>query len=150
MRFKFLIPFALMLLGFSFQAEAQTPRKVLLYSYALDTITNTESDTIYIGTSSTGAYSGVVDFQSLYAGQWTFIRTNISGTSNVALKIEQTPLYTGSNTYWTSIATGAGTGATAEAITVSEMLGRRYRVILTGTGSQLTSYRVYFSAKLKT
>lgn len=133
---------------FAFIANASA-QKILAYTYNLDTITNTESDTIYIGSSSTGAMSGAIDFQSLFAGRFQFTRTSISGTANVALKVESTLVYTGTSTEWVSVATGSGTGATAEYISLSEMGDRRYRVILTGSGTQSTSYRVRFVGKKK-
>jgi hypothetical protein len=123
-------------------AQAQNP---LYYLWSLDTLTNTGSDTIYL--SSAGTHATALDIQSVYAGRWTVKRTNISGTTNIALKVESTPVRTGTTTLWASVATGAGTGATLEALTVNPMLDRRYRIILTGTGTQSTSYQVAFSGK---
>lgn len=134
---------------------AMAQSKLLYQPYAVDTITNTESDTIYVNTAgASGAYGTqvtAIDFQNIWAGKWFVTRTQLSGTTNVALKIESTPVGGKSTTTaWAQEVAGAGTGATAEWISISEMVGRRYRIILTGSGTQSTRYFVFFSGKKKT
>lgn len=136
-----------LMLALALISLSATAQKTINYVWALDTITNTEVDTIYLG--ATGLAAGAVDFQSLFGGQWTVVRTNISGTTSIALKIEATPVASGTTTVWAQVAAGAATTATPEAVTISEMLSRRYRIILTGSGTQSSSYRVYFSGKKK-
>jgi len=130
-------------------------QKLLYQPYAVDTITNTESDTIYVNSAGAsggyGTQATAVDFQNIWAGKWLVTRTQLSGTTNVALKVESTPIGgTSTTTAWAQEVAGAGTGATAEWISISEMLGRRYRIILTGSGTQSSLYFVYFSGKKKT
>ncbi len=106
--------------------------------YSLDTITNAANDTILLPVALYSAFEGV--FQ--------VVRTSISGTPNVAIKVEQSNIASG-NTDWVSVATGSGTGATTEALQLTSMNGLRYRLILDGTGTQSTSYRAHITIKRK-
>jgi hypothetical protein len=106
--------------------------------YSLDTITNAANDTILLPVALYSAFEGV--FQ--------VVRTSISGTANIALKVEQSNIASG-NTDWVSVATGSGTGATTEALQLTSMNGLRYRLILDGTGTQSTSYRAHVTIKRK-
>jgi len=107
-------------------------------AYSLDTITNAANDTILLPVTLYSAFEGV--FQ--------VVRTSISGTANIALKVEQSNIASG-NTDWVSVATGSGTGATTEALQLTSMNGLRYRLILDGTGTQSTSYRAHITLKRK-
>lgn len=107
--------------------------------YTLDTITNAANDTLMLP----------VTLYSPFEGVFQVVRTSISGTANIALKIEQSNAVSG-NTDWVSVSTGSGTGATTEALQLTSMNGLRYRIILDGTGTQSTSYRVHVTLKRKT
>ena len=106
--------------------------------YSLDTITNAANDTLTLP----------VTLYSPFEGVFQIVRTSISGTANVALKVEQSNTLTG-NTDWVSVSTGSGTGATTEALQLTSMNGLRYRVIIDGTGTQSTSYRCHVTLKRK-
>lgn len=125
----------------SFAPPPPSPPKLVFKAFSVDTITNAESDTILLS-------SAVSDVQSLYTYSWHVARTNLSGVTNVALKVEER-IATSGTTGWVSVNTGSGTGATAERLTGTELLGRQQRLILTGSGTQSTSYLVWVCLKLK-
>lgn len=124
--------------AFNDMGEEYAPSTYFYKAYSLDTLANAANDTLTLSEKLLSNYEGV--FQ--------VVRTNISGTTNVALKVEQAVITSG-NTDWVSVATGAGTGATTEALQLTSMLGTRYRIILDGTGTQSTSYRVHVMLKKK-
>ena len=110
-------------------------------TWAQDTITDAENDTLVTTGSMNVMYS---DFEYNYS----IIRTNISGTTNVALKVEQTN-YTSGNTAWATLATGSATTATIEYL-IGDCTAVRTRYIVDGTGTQSSSYRLRLVLKKKT
>ena len=124
------------------------------YAYTKDTITNAANDPLYLPSTMRPVNS---DFLMAY----TITRTNISGTTNVAVKIEEsTYRYTGTtpptagwvaslNTAGAAAATAATT-ATEEEIRLPNTFGASYRCIVDGTGTQSTSYVIRLVMKKKT
>ena len=86
----------------------------------LDTITNTEADTA---------------------------RTSLSGTANTTMVLQESNVSTGGAATWYTVATASGTGATVTTISAANLYGRRHRLILTGTGTQSTSYGITATLK---
>lgn len=103
------------------------------YTWTKDTISNALNDTLYLPARLTPLLS---DFQVCYS----LIRTSISGTANVAGKVEETAYPTGTVTDWVSKATTAATTATAEHLVLTHVYGMRQRIVIDGTGTQSTSY----------
>lgn len=158
-------------IGLSFKASAPDQIKVVNFgenetavyagtmpiyyekTYAKDTISNALNDTLYLPSNMRPVLS---DFLQ----NWAITRTNISGTTNVAVKVEQTNYaysgttpptagwVTATNNVGTSAATAATT-ATTEAISIPNSYGINYRVIVDGTGSQSTSYVIRVTLKKK-
>ena len=123
------------------------------YAYTLDTITNAANDTLYIPANYREQLS---DFQVCVS----VTRTNISGTTNIAVKVEETAWpYSGSTAPtlgWASALNVAGsaaataaTTATTENITIPHIYGRNLRIIVDGTGTQSSSYRIRWLMKKK-
>lgn len=109
------------------------------YRYRLiDTITNAELDTITLP----------VNFISLYTGLATVERTNLSGTTNVSVFLDESNFTSGTNN-WYTINTVAGTGATVAIASQTELAGIRYRIRIVGSGTQSTRYVFNFTAKKK-
>lgn len=102
---------------------------VVRYTFTADTITDAENDTLAFPFNVFSSYS------SLYQ----LVRTNLSGTTNVSVTLQQSALTSG-NTDWVTVATTSGTGATAEALTLNPTYGVRYRLIVDGSGTQSTRY----------
>lgn len=101
---------------------------VTRYTFTADTITDTENDTLTL------PYNVFSSYSSLYQ----FTRTNLSGTTDVTVTVEQSALVSGSD--WVVVATSSGSGATNEGLVINPTAGLRYRVILDGDGTQSTRY----------
>ena len=123
------------------------------YAYTLDTIANAANDTLYIPANYREQLS---DFQVCVS----VTRTNISGTTNLAVKVEETAWpYSGSTAPtlgWASALNVAGsaaataaTTATTENINIPHIYGRNLRIIVDGTGTQSSSYRIRWLMKKK-
>lgn len=137
---------------FHFGATAQ--RTLYEYTYTKDTITNAANDTLYLPSTMRPVLS---DFIMAYS----VMRTNISGTTSLAVKIEETTYrYSGStpptagwsaslNSVGTAAATAATT-ATEEEIRIPNAYGLNYRCIIDGAGTQSSSYVIRVVMKKKT
>ena len=109
----------------------------------LDTITDTEADTILVGPSSTSYYT----FNSNFAYIYVLARTSLSGTANTTMVLQESNVSTGGASTWYTVSTASGTGATVTSVSASNLYGRRHRLILTGTGTQSTSYGITATLK---
>ena len=106
------------------------------YSYSVsDTITNTEIDTITIP----------VSLLSPWTGYWSVVATNLSGTS----KILPTVLQAASSTDYVNVNTmdTLKSGSLVKSYEDDLIGGTKYRLVLTGFGTQSTRYTAYFVAK---
>jgi hypothetical protein len=113
---------------------------LLTKTWALDTITNAANDTLLMPWT----------MQNRYTGALQITRTNISGTTNLAITVQTNVASTSStDETWNTVLTSAGTGATAELLTLEETYGQQYRIIVDGTGTQSSSYRLSWLGKKK-
>jgi hypothetical protein len=123
------------------------------YTYTKDTISNAANDTLYLPSKMRPVLS---DFIVTYS----VTRTNISGTTNIAVKIEESTYKYSSSTPPTagwvaslntagSAAATAATTATEEEIRLPNAHAVSYRCIVDGTGTQSTSYVVRVIMKKK-
>ncbi len=124
------------------------------YTWTKDTISNANNDTLYLP-------SRLRPVNSDYIMAVSVTRTNISGTTNLAVKVEGTTYnYTGStkptsgwcpalNTANAAAATAATT-ATEETLMIPNAYYKNYRVVVDGTGTQSTSYTIRLVMKKKT
>jgi len=126
------------------------------YTWTKDTITDAANDTLYLPTSPR-----MRPVYSNFTGCVSVTRTNISGTTNLAVKLEETAYaYSGSTAptaAWASAlkvggsaAATAATTATTENLAIPDMYGMNYRVIIDGTGTQSSSYVIRLLLKKKT
>lgn len=109
----------------------------------LDSITNTEADTVLVGPSATSYYT----FNSNFAYIYVLARTSLSGTANTTMVLQESNVSTAGTATWYTVATASGTGATVTSVSASNLYGRRHRLILTGTGTQSTSYGITATLK---
>lgn len=116
-------------------AYEPTLSKNIRFQFDLDTITNAANDTLSVP----------YNLFSEFSGTFNIVRTNISGTTNIAVTLQSSAVTSGSD--WCDVASTSATTATPEAITVSSMPGVRYRLIVDGTGTQSSSY--YINGSLK-
>ncbi len=138
---------------FSFKKEDFAPNQYYEYTYTKDTITNAANDTLYLPSTFRPQLS---DFQMCVS----VTRTNISGTTNLAVKVEDTAYkYTGStpptagwaatlNSALAAAATAATT-ATTENLNIPHIYGMNTRIIVDGTGTQSSSYVIRVVLKKK-
>jgi len=154
MKNKILFLFAFIgLLSFAVATEAKAQRTLYEYSYTLDTIANAANDTLYLPSTMRPVLSNFLMLVSV-------TRTNISGTTNIAVKVEESAFrYTGStpptegwaatlNSEGTAAATAATT-ATIENLYIPSTYGTSYRIVVDGTGTQSSSYKVRLVLKRK-
>ena len=140
MKNKFLTAlFVCLFAAFGLSAQSYYSRTLV----TLDTITNTEADTILVGPSATSYYT----FSSNFAYIYVLARTSLSGTANTTMVLQESNVSTGGAATWYTVATASGTGATVTTISAANLYGRRHRLILTGTGTQSTSYGITATLK---
>ena len=150
MKNAYRILFALLVVGaalslFAFnRVEPLASNTFYEYTYTKDTIANAANDTLYLPSNMRPVLS---NYQITYA----VTRTNISGTTNLAVKVEESAYkYSGSTpptAGWAaslnsagSAAATAATTATTEALYIPNAYGCSYRCIIDGTGTQSSSY----------
>lgn len=126
-------------------AQTYYPRTLV----TLDTITNTEADTIYIvtGSASPLVAANATVFNSDFTYSVIFGRTSISGTANTTVILQESNVPTGGANTWYTIATASGTGATVAVMQGDHVRGRRLRAIITGTASNVVSYSATLTLK---
>jgi hypothetical protein len=124
-------------------------------TFTKDTIANAANDTLYLPSRLRPILS---DFQMCL----NVTRTNISGTTALAVKAEETTyVYTGASTPptagWSATlnsanaaAATAATTATTEAIFIPHAYGINYRFVVDGSGTQSSSYVLRLVLKKKT
>jgi hypothetical protein len=103
------------------------------YAWPLDTLANATKDTL--------TFPGSWLLLSNFATSYHVTRTNISGTTNVKVYVQASGLRTGA-TDWATIDSTSSTGATTAVIMLPNTYGQRHRIIVSGSGTQSTSYTV--------
>lgn len=131
--------FVCLFAAFGLSAQSYYSRSLV----TLDTITNTEADTILVGPSASTYYT----FNSNFAYIYVLARTSLSGTANTTMVLQESNVSTGGAATWYTLATASGTGETITSVSASNLYGRRHRLILTGTGTQSTSYGITATLK---
>lgn len=100
------------------------------YAPAQDTITNTEADTLALP----------VNFLSNWTYGYSIVLGNLSGTTNVAAVLQHSHMLSG-NTDWKTLASFTGTSGILQ-IEGTDVTGIRHRLILTGSGTQSSTYDI--------
>lgn len=131
--------FVCLFAAFGLSAQSYYSRSLV----TLDTITNTEADTILVGPSASTYYT----FNSNFAYIYVLARTSLSGTANTTMVLQESNVSTGGAATWYTVSTASGTGATVTSVSAANLYGRRHRLILTGTGTQSTSYGITATLK---
>lgn len=98
----------------------------------IDTITNAENDTITL----------TAKLYSQFQFNWTVITTQLSGTQSINAIVQESA--SDSDTDWYPVDTVALSGsADLDRIVGTAVYGVRQRLIIDGSGTQSTRYRVY-------
>lgn len=132
---KRIILFAALLVS-ALNIKAQTLDAFYTYTFAPDTITDSESDTLLLP----------ADFVSPWSFAYHVTMSSLSGTDTLSFVVQESVLKSG-NTDWITVATGAGSADVFTRITGALMYGRRQRIIVNGAGTQSTRYAITFLAK---
>jgi len=113
-------------------AAAAPSSNAIVKSWAVDTITNAENDTLSLGEVLASAYQ--------YSYQVRLI--NLSGTRSIKFYLEQTSA-TGSSR-WMTVDSAITSGAVINNYLMRDAntWGNRHRIIIDGTGTQSISYKV--------
>lgn len=108
-------------------------------AYPVDTITNSEIDTLTIATNFITNYEGGVGVTI----------TNISGTSSLTIVVDEGYVDAAGTLRWApgkdTITTTAAAGIYS--IDIGRTVLNRYRFRIIGAGSQSTTYRLFYSFK---
>ena len=144
--FGFILVFALVgAIVMAAAYDAPPASNVYRYEFPAGTITNASADTITIPSQFLDAWVPVVFFES----------TQTSGTQNISITFQESSKLIGSAASdWQSIGSAVTTsGSTAKTVfryasaTTPVMSGLRARIIITGTGTQVCTYKGRFVAK---
>lgn len=121
----------LALMAFGPKAEGEyAPKEYYRYAPAQDTITNTEADTLAIP----------VNLLSNWTYGYSVVLGNLSGTTNVAVVLQQSHMLSG-ETDWKTLATFTGTSGILHLDGI-DVTAIRHRLILTGSGTQSSTYDI--------
>lgn len=128
---------ALFLFSFESEKQAFAPTTPYRYTWAADTITNTEIDTVSVPAS----------FLSDYRFQIQAVTAQISGTRNLKIYLDESNLTSGT-TDWRLIDSTSTTTTNVVAIRQAQSYGLRYRVRVKGvTGTMSVRYAMNIVAK---
>jgi hypothetical protein len=122
-------------------------------NYRLDTLANTNADTIgiYSRTSTTlanvaaGKYylnAQYTPFLSLYTADITIEKKNLTGTTTVALYLEKSATTVPTTTGWVLVDSTSTAAAGVTQIRITDLTGEIYRLRVKGRGTQSSTYKI--------
>lgn len=111
-------------------ASEEAPSEYYYYGPSQDTITNTEADTLALP----------VNFLSNWTYGYSVVLGNLSGTTNVAVVLQQSHTMSGTAD-WKTLATFTGTSGILH-LDGTDVTAVRHRLILTGSGTQSSTYDI--------
>lgn len=102
------------------------------FGFTTDTITDDEADTLTVSSPllSNLQYS------------WAVTSTSLSGTDAVAIRVEESNTTSGTPTDWHVVGTNAIATDTTVTVQGASVYGVKQRIILTGSGTQSTQYKL--------
>ena len=122
------------------------------FDYRKDTITNAEKDTLFIGKRNNTIWNTVstpTNFLSLYTYDITIVRASLSGTHNVKVYLDKSDDRDGTSTDWFTIDSTSTTTATTAMLRSTDATGARYRLRISGTGTQSSTFTIWSIWKKK-
>lgn len=122
------------------------------FDYRKDTITNAAKDTLLIGNRPSTAWNTVTtpaNFLSLYTYDISIVRASLSGTHNQKVYLDKSCMRSGTSTDWQVIDSTSTTTATNATIRGTDATGARYRLRISGTGTQSSTYQIWSIWKKK-
>ena len=131
---------------------AKSPGDYAKFDYRKDTITNAAKDTLFVGNRTSTAWNTVAsptNFLSLYTYDIAIVRASLSGTHNVKVYLDKSCTASGTSTDWQLIDSTSATTATTATIRGTDATGARYRLRVSGTGTQSSTYQIWSIWKRK-
>ncbi len=131
---------------------AKSPGDYAKFDYRKDTITNAAKDTLFVGNRTSTAWNTVAsptNFLSLYTYDIAIVRASLSGTHNVKVYLDKSCTASGTSTDWQLIDSTSATTATTATIRGTDATGARYRLRISGTGTQSSTYQIWSIWKRK-
>lgn len=128
------------------------PADYAVFEYRKDTITNAAKDTLFIGRRTNSAWNTVAsptNFLSLYTYDISIARASLSGTHNVKAYLDKSCMTSGTSTDWQAIDSTSTTTATLATMRGTDATGTRYRLRISGTGTQSSTYQIWTIWKRK-
>lgn len=122
------------------------------FNFRKDTITNAAKDTLMIGKRDNTIWNTVTtptNFLSLYTYDISLVRANLSGTTNLKVYLDKSDILSGTSTDWVLIDSAATTTATNVQIRGTDATAGRYRLRISGTGTQSSTYQIWSIWKKK-
>ena len=138
--FQFIMAIALIAAAGAFFASTRSIEQSAspFYSYSwVDTITDTESDTLLIPARLISKWTGLYHVQT----------TQLSGTQNLAVDLFQSASTGGTDWVYVDSCANTSGASDLDKIIDATVEGFRQRLIITGTGTQSTRYTVYATFK---
>jgi len=132
--------------------EPQGTGGYVAFDYRKDTIANAAKDTLLIGnraSSATNTVTTPTNFLSLYTYDISVVRANLSGTTNLKVYLDRSCARSGTSTDWVLIDSAATTTATNAIVRGTDATGARYRLRISGTGTQSSTYQIWTIWKKK-
>ena len=123
-----------------------------IFEYRKDTITNAAKDTLLIGRRTSTAWNTVstpTNFLSLFTYAISIVRASLSGTHNQKVYLDKSTMTSGTSTDWQVIDSTSTTTATNVTIRGTDATGARYRLRVSGTGTQSSTYQIWSIWKKK-
>lgn len=123
-----------------------------IFNYRKDTIANAAKDTLFVGNRTNSAWNTVTtptNFLSLYTYDISVVRANLSGTTNLKVYLDKSCAISGTSTDWQVIDSVATTTATTGMMRGTDATGARYRLRISGTGTQSSTYQIWSIWKKK-
>lgn len=120
-------------------------------NYKQDTITSGEKDTIGLvsrtSTTQANALASYTPFLSLYTLDLNIVKTNLSGTTTVAMYLDKSSTTVPTATGWIFVDSTTTATAGAAKIALTQLPGEIYRIRVSGRGTQSTIYKIDGLAK---
>jgi len=122
------------------------------FNYRLDTLTNTESNTLTIGRRDNSVWNTVTNptnFLSLYTFDVKVKTASLSGTHSVKVVLDGANVTNGTSTGWVGLDSLTTTAQNTIQLRTTDATATRYRLRISGTGTMSSTYQVWMFCKKK-
>lgn len=127
----------------------------VVFNYRLDTITNAESNTLTIGNRDNNTWNTVTvpaNFLSLYTYDVKCKVASLSGTLSIKVRLDGCNVTSGTNsasTGWVGLDSITTTAVGTVLLRSTDATATRYRLVVSGTGTESSTYQIWTAWKKK-